>query len=95
MQVWQGNVSSPDGPSRDLLHAVTSRWGVLVPVSSGAETRRFSALRDQIGGISERMLAKTMQDLAARGLVGHAAAAEVARLVGRIESNARCMATGA
>ena len=49
---------------------MTSRWGVLILVSlSDGEVRRFSELRKQIEGISEKMLAQTLKNLEVDGLV--------------------------
>jgi DNA-binding HxlR family transcriptional regulator len=56
-------------PSRRVLNHVTSRWGVLVLIALRQKTLRFSALRRQIGGVSERMLAQTLQTLEADGFV--------------------------
>lgn len=55
--------------SRDVLKHVTSRWGVLALMALEDGTLRFSALRQQIGGVSERMLAQTLQALTADGFV--------------------------
>ena len=56
-------------PSREVLKHVTSRWGVLVLMALEGGTRRFGALRRTIGGVSERMLAQTLQWLERDGLV--------------------------
>lgn len=56
-------------PSRRVLSHVTSRWGVLVLIALRSETMRYSMLRRRIGGISERMLAQTLQTLEADGFV--------------------------
>lgn len=56
-------------PSRDVLKHMTSRWGVLILIALETETHRFSALRRKIGGVSERMLAQTLQWLEQDGLV--------------------------
>lgn len=48
---------------------VTSKWGVLVLVSLGTGTLRWSELLRMIEGISEKMLAQTLRTLAADGLV--------------------------
>lgn len=56
-------------PSREVLNHLTSRWGVLVLVALLERTYRFSELRRRIGGVSERMLAQTLQLLEADGLV--------------------------
>lgn len=67
---WQrGNVLAPDCPSRPVLQHLTSRWGALVMVALAMGPHRFSALRRQIAGISERMLAQTLQDLEGDGFV--------------------------
>ena len=63
------DVMSPRCPSRRILNHVTSRWGVLVLVAQQTETLRFSQLRRRIGGVSERMLAQTLQTLEADGFV--------------------------
>lgn len=70
MDQWQtGNVMAPDCPSRPILQHLTSRWGALVMVALAARPHRFSSLRRQIRGISERMLAQTLQELEADGFV--------------------------
>ena len=63
------NVLAADCPSRAILQHVTSRWGILVLIALGGKTLRFSALKRAIGGISERMLAQTLQVLEADGLI--------------------------
>jgi DNA-binding HxlR family transcriptional regulator len=63
------DVMARDCPSRRILQHVTSRWGTLVLVALEPGTQRFSALRRRIGGISERMLAQTLQQLEADGLI--------------------------
>ncbi|MBA4226275.1 MAG: transcriptional regulator [Hyphomonas sp.] len=56
-------------PSREVLKHVTSRWGVLVLIALMTGTHRFSELRRKIGGVSERMLAQTLQWLEQDGFV--------------------------
>lgn len=65
----RGELLSGECPSRDVLRHVTSRWGVLVLIVLMKDTHRFSDLRRKIGGISERMLAQTLQSLAGDGFV--------------------------
>ncbi|WP_426491712.1 winged helix-turn-helix transcriptional regulator [Hymenobacter sp. 102] len=72
----RGDLLSAACPSRTVMKHVTSRWGVLVLLVLEGETRRFSELRRLIGGVSERMLAQTLQWLEADGLV-HRVAFEV------------------
>src|SRR4030095_1339238 len=56
-------------PSRGVLEHVTSRWGILVLAVLLDGTRRFSELRRTIGGVSEKMLAQTLQTLERDGFV--------------------------
>lgn len=63
------NVMATQCPSRAILGHLTSRWGVLVMIALMTGTHRFSVLRRRIGGISERMLAQTLQQLEADGFV--------------------------
>lgn len=68
-QPQRGELFSVACPSRKVLQNVTSRWGVLVLVALMAGTYRFSELRRKIGGVSEKMLAQTLQALEADGFV--------------------------
>lgn len=65
--------NTPDGdtvcPARTVLEHVTSRWGVLVLIALLDRSQRFSELRREIGKVSEKMLAQTLQNLERDGLV--------------------------
>jgi DNA-binding HxlR family transcriptional regulator len=65
----QGNLMASACPSREVLNHVTSRWGVLVLMALETRTLRFSQLKRQIGGVSERMLAQTLKHLESDGFV--------------------------
>jgi DNA-binding HxlR family transcriptional regulator len=65
----RGDLFAEQCPSREILKHVTSRWGVLVLVALLDGTYRFSALRRKINGISEKMLAQTLQWLESDGFV--------------------------
>lgn len=66
----RGDLMAAACPSREVLKHVTSRWGVLLLIAlENGETQRFSQLKRAIGGVSERMLAQTLQWLEADGLV--------------------------
>jgi DNA-binding HxlR family transcriptional regulator len=65
----RGELFAPACPSRGVLEHVTSRWGVLVLVALLEGTHRFSELRRKVGGVSEKMLAQTLQSLEADGFV--------------------------
>ncbi|MCS3514074.1 MULTISPECIES: winged helix-turn-helix transcriptional regulator [Pseudomonas] len=68
-RLHSGELFAPDCPSRIVLQHVSSRWGVLVLVALLAGTHRFSDLRRKIGGVSEKMLAQTLQFLELDGFV--------------------------
>jgi DNA-binding HxlR family transcriptional regulator len=52
-----------------VLSHVSSRWGVLVLIGLRTGTHRFSELRRKIDGVSEKMLAQTLQALTHDGFV--------------------------
>ena len=72
-KVQRGNLLAQACPSREVLKHVTSRWGVLVLIVLEQKTHRFSELRRAIEGVSERMLAQTLQWLESDGLVNRVA----------------------
>lgn len=73
----RGQLFAADCPSRGVLDHVTSRWGVLALVALRDGTLRFSELRRRIGGVSEKMLAQTLQVLEEDGFVLRTAHPEV------------------
>jgi len=68
-RMQRGDLFSEKCPSREVLKHLTSRWGVLVLVALRGGTHRFSELRRKVSGVSERMLAQTLQWLEGDGLV--------------------------
>ena len=69
MHMQRGELFSADCPSCEVLKHLTRRWGVLVLVALLAGTHRFSELRRKFGGVSEKMLAQTLQLLDGDGFV--------------------------
>ena len=65
----RGELFNVNCPTRDVLRHVTSQWGVLILVALLAGTHRFAELRRKIGGVSEKMLAQTLQVLEGDGFV--------------------------
>ncbi|MEJ2453945.1 MAG: helix-turn-helix domain-containing protein [Candidatus Thiodiazotropha sp.] len=65
----KGDLFAEKCPSRQVLNHVTSRWGVLILVALLEGTYRFSELRRKVDGVSERMLAQTLQWLEHDGFV--------------------------
>lgn len=68
-QMRRGELFSPACPSREVLRHVTSQWGVLVLVALLGGMHRFSDLRRKVAGVSEKMLAQTLQALEGDGFV--------------------------
>ena len=65
----RGELFNQNCPSREVLKHLTSRWGVLVLIALLDRDHRFSDLRRKVGGVSEKMLAQTLQTLEADGFV--------------------------
>lgn len=65
----RGELFNQNCPSREILKHLTSRWGVLVLIALLDRDHRFSDLRRKVGGVSEKMLAQTLQTLEADGFV--------------------------
>lgn len=59
--------------SRGILEHVTGRWGSLAVAALADGTLRFNALRRKVDGVSEKMLAQTLQTLERDGFVHRAA----------------------
>lgn len=71
--VRRGDLMAAACPSREVLKHITSRWGVLVLIALEGRTLRFSQIRRMIGGVSERMLAQTLQWLEHDGMLDRVA----------------------
>ena len=54
---------------RDLLDRLADKWSLLIVELLGRGTRRFTQLRREIDGISQRMLTLTLRQLERDGLV--------------------------
>jgi DNA-binding HxlR family transcriptional regulator len=77
-------VSRPAAPSskealvRQILERIADKWTLLViDALDGSRHVRFSRLRQEIGGISQKMLTKTLRQLERDGLVTRRIHAEV------------------
>ena len=65
-------------PSRELLDRIGDKWTVLVlGALAGEGPRRFSAVRRQVEGVSEKMLTQTLRGLERDGLLVRTVHAEV------------------
>ncbi|WP_285690375.1 helix-turn-helix domain-containing protein [Actinoplanes sp. NBRC 103695] len=57
-------------PSRDVLDQIGSKWAVLVIGELGRNGAcRFTELRQQLAGVSEKMLTQTLRTLERDGLI--------------------------
>ena len=63
--------------SRPTLEHVTGRWGILAMTALRDGTLRFNALRRRVDGVSEKMLAQTLQALERDGFVHREAQATI------------------
>jgi DNA-binding HxlR family transcriptional regulator len=64
-----GDCFRDECPARDVLNHVSSRWGGLVLGALRDRTLRYSEIRARVGGISEKMLAQTLDVLERDGLI--------------------------
>lgn len=63
------HVASECPAVREVLNRVGDKWSVLIVALLGDGKRRFSELRREIEGISQRMLTLTLKGLERDGLV--------------------------
>lgn len=67
---FAARLTAANCPSRAVLSHLTSRWGTLIMVVLLADgSQRFSQLRRAVGGVSEKMLAQTLDGLVGDGFV--------------------------
>jgi DNA-binding HxlR family transcriptional regulator len=58
-----------DCPGREVFNHIVSRWGMLIILTLSGGALRFHVLRDDIEGVSEKMLSQTLKLLVRDGLV--------------------------
>jgi DNA-binding HxlR family transcriptional regulator len=63
------DVMAPACPTRQVIGRVGDKWTLLTLYALGARTLRFSALRREVEGISQKMLTHTLRGLERDGLV--------------------------
>jgi len=64
-------------PTRQVLDRIGDKWSVLVIGLLAGRTMRFSHLKRDIGGISQKMLTQTLRHLERDGLITRTLYAEV------------------
>jgi DNA-binding HxlR family transcriptional regulator len=55
--------------AREVFNHIASRWGMLVILTLSGGALRFHVLRDQINGVSEKMLSQSLKLLVRDGLI--------------------------
>lgn len=63
------DVFARDCSSRRTLEGVAGKWGILALAALHDGSFRFNALRRRVDGVSEKMLAQTLQTLERDGMV--------------------------
>jgi DNA-binding HxlR family transcriptional regulator len=63
------NAYQAECPTRLMLDRIADKWTVLVLGLLEHETKRFSTIQREIGGISQKMLTQTLRQLERNGLV--------------------------
>ena len=68
-QLARGEVFDANCRSREVLVHLTGKWNVLLLIALREGTMRFAELRRKVNGVSERMLAKSLQQLESHHLL--------------------------
>ena len=63
------DVMSPGCPSRSIMQRMGDKWTPLVFLALEAGPRRFSQLRQDIGGVTPKVLTQTLRSLERDGLL--------------------------
>jgi DNA-binding HxlR family transcriptional regulator len=71
------DVYNPACPTRRVLHTIADKWTPLVVGALADGTKRFSAIRRILGGVSQKMLTQTLRGLERDGIVERRVFAEV------------------
>ncbi|HAY42095.1 MAG TPA: transcriptional regulator [Micrococcaceae bacterium] len=71
------NVLIQDCPSREIMQRLGDKWTPLVMLTLANGPLRFSALRQQIGAVTPKVLTSTLRTLERDGLVDRQVTAQV------------------
>jgi DNA-binding HxlR family transcriptional regulator len=69
METRLGTVYDSTCPAREVLELIASKWTVLVVDALAEGAKRYSALRREITGVSQKMLTQTLRELERDGIV--------------------------
>ena len=73
----RGNAFDPDCPTRVVLDRIGDKWTVLVIGALMDGPRRFTALRQHIGGVAPKVLTQTLRAMERDGLLTRTVFAQV------------------
>ena len=65
----EADLARADSLAREIFSDVANKWALLIIEFLGQRTMRFSELRDEVGGISHKMLTQNLRMLERNGLV--------------------------
>jgi DNA-binding HxlR family transcriptional regulator len=65
----EADLTRADSLAREIFSDVANKWAFLIIESLGERTLRFSELRDEVEGISHKMLTQNLRMLERNGLV--------------------------
>ena len=71
------DIARADSLAREIFSDVANKWALLIIETIGDGTLRFSELRDQVDGISHKMLTQNLRMLERNGLVSRTVYATV------------------
>jgi DNA-binding HxlR family transcriptional regulator len=63
------DLARADSLAREIFSDVANKWAFLIIEFLGQRTMRFSELRDEVGGISHKMLTQNLRMLERNGLI--------------------------
>ncbi|WP_327090783.1 helix-turn-helix transcriptional regulator [Nonomuraea sp. NBC_01738] len=72
-----GDAFDPECPTRLILDRIGDKWSVLVVLSLSTGAKRFTELRDRIGGVTPKVLTQTLRAMERDGLLTRHVFAEV------------------
>ncbi|MFG2086346.1 MULTISPECIES: winged helix-turn-helix transcriptional regulator [unclassified Spirillospora] len=73
----RGDAFDPDCPTRLVLDRIGDKWSVLVVLGLCDGPRRFTQIRDMIGGVTPKVLTQTLRAMERDGLLTRTVFAEV------------------
>jgi DNA-binding HxlR family transcriptional regulator len=77
METIRGDLDDPACPTRQVIDRIGDKWSVLVILHLAQGTRRFTQLRQQVRGVTPKVLTRTLRALERDGLVIRQVYAEV------------------